>query len=472
MSAGDSKAPPPEAPGGQTVTVKEALAAARARQQAGQLDDARAICEQVLGVAPNYGPAHHLAGLVAYEQGEGPVALDHIRRALAATPDKRDLKVNYGRMLRGLGHLEEAAKQFRALRAAGSGETDIDELLFQTCKSLGHLAQNEVRMAASRTALEEALSIRPDDPETRFLYAGALLLDGDLENGLRHYEARWEMPDFPSERQVLPRPLWDGRDPAGRTILIYPEQGLGDSIQFCRYVPILNARGAKTILAAGPALNRLFGTLDGLDRIIDLKGELPAFDVHAPVMSLPHLCGTTLETIPGTVPYLSPDPAAVARWKERLAVMPGRRIGLVWGGNPKNPNDKRRSLSLDTLAPLLSLPGTSWVSLQADERRADLEALGEGAPLELGDDLGDFAETGAIIANLDAVVCVDTAVAHLAGALGHRTFLLLAHRPDWRWLLDRNDSPWYPSMRLFRQDRPGDWTAPLARLARVLQEEI
>ena len=472
MSGSDptERAPSPRT-GGRTMSVKDALAAARARQQAGEIDAARAICAQVLGVAPNYGPALHLMGLIAYDLGDGEVALDHLRRAAAATPDKLDLKINLARMLRGLGRLEEATEAFRELRAEQPDHAEIGELLFQTCKSLGQRTQNEGRIAESRTVLEEALSIRPDDPETRFLYAGALLLGGDLEHGFQYYEARWDVPDFPSERQDLPRPQWDGGDLTGKTILIYPEQGLGDSIHFSRYLPILKQRGARTVLAAGPALSRLFATLEGVDAVIDLKGSLPAFDVHAPIMSLPYLCGTTLESVPGAVPYLSADPAAVVRWRDRFASLPGRKIGLVWAGNPKNPNDKKRSLSLDALAPLLSLPGISWVSLQADERRGDLEALGAGAPLELGDDLGDFAETAAIIASLDAVVCVDTAAAHLAGALGHRTFLLLAQRPDWRWLLDRDDSPWYPSMTLFRQDRPGDWTAPVGKLAGILQEE-
>lgn len=453
------------------MSVKDALAAARAQQQAGKLEEAQAICAQVVAFAPNYAPALHLMGLVAYERGDREAGLTHLEQAAAAAPQKSDIQVNLGRMLRGLGRLEEAARIFRQLHRAAPEQTEVADLLFQTSQSLGRKAHDEGRLEASKTNLEEALAIRPQDPETQFLYAGTLLLAGALEEGFKRYEWRWQVADFPSERQPLARPQWDGSDPAGRTILIYPEQGLGDSIHFARYIPLLEQRGAKVVLAAGPALRRLFSTLEGLHQLIDLKAKLPAFDVHAPIMSLPHLCGTTLETVPGNVPYLRADPEAVATWRDRLANHPGRKVGLVWAGNPKNPNDKKRSLTIAELAPLLSLPGITWISLQADERRGDLAALGEGGPIELGDDLGDFAETGAIIANLDAVVCVDTAVAHLAGALGHRTFLLLAHRPDWRWLLGRDDSPWYPSLRLFRQDRPGDWSGPIAAVAKALEEE-
>ena len=472
----------------QTVTVKQALAAARKHQEAGALDKARRICGQVLAMAPRYGPALHLMGLIAYQDGEAEEGLDFLDRAAAASPDNPTIRLNQGRMLRGLGRLEEAASLLRPLLALAPESEEVRALLFEVRKGHGRQCQDDGRLDAAKLALEEALAIRPGDPETRFLQAGVLLLLGHLRDGFRHYESRWEVPGFPSSKQALPRPEWDGSDPAGKTILVYPEQGLGDSIQFCRYIPTLKARGARTILAAGAPLRRLFQTLEGLDQLIDLKQTLPPFDRHAPIMSLPHLCGTAGDSIPGAAPYLHPDPAAVAAWRRRFAGLPGKKVGLVWAGNPKHPKDKDRSIPLEALKPILAEPGITWISLQADGRRQDLSALGAAAPLDLGaaapldlgaaapldlgDDLGDFAETAAIVANLDAVVCVDTAIAHLTGAIGKRAFVLLAYRPDWRWLMERPDSPWYPTLRLVRQKEPGDWPSALERLATALNEEL
>ena len=464
----------------QTVTVKQALAAARKHQEAGALSKARWICGQVLAMAPRYGPALHLMGLIAYQSGEAEEGLDFLDRAAAASLDNPTVKLNRGRMLRGLGRFEEAASLLRSLLASAPESEEVRDLLFEVRKDHGRQCQDDGRLDTAKLALEEALAIRPGDPEARFLQAGVLLLLGHLRDGFRHYESRWEVPGFPSSKQALPRPEWDGGDPAGKTILIYPEQGLGDSIQFCRYIPTLKARGARTVLAAGASLRRLFQTLEGLDQLIDLKQTLPPFDRHVPIMSLPHLCGTAGDSIPGAVPYLHPDPAAVAAWRRRFAGLPGKKVGLVWAGNPKHPKDEDRSIPLEALKPILAEPGITWISLQADGRRQDLSALGAAAPLDLGaaapldlgGDLTDFAETAAVVANLDAVVCVDTAIAHLTGAIGKRAFVLLAYRPDWRWLMERPDSPWYPTLRLVRQKEPGDWPSALERLAIALNNEL
>jgi hypothetical protein len=270
------------------------------------------------------------------------------------------------------------------------------------------------------------------------------------------------------------QPRWRGEDIAGRTILLHAEQGFGDSIQFCRYVKMVAGRGAAVVLEVQPALKRLLTGLEGA-AVTAARGEgLPAFDVHCPLLSLPLAFATTPDTIPppGALPPIPAD--RIAAWKERLGQRghPGRpRIGIAWSGNPGHDNDRNRSIPLAAMPPLFALEA-DFVSLQKDGRDHDRDFLGRNAATiaHFGDDLTDFLETAALISLMDAVVCVDTSVAHLACALGRPTFILLPCVPDWRWLLDRNDSPWYPTARLIRQRRRGDWDEPIARVAAEVRD--
>jgi hypothetical protein len=296
-------------------------------------------------------------------------------------------------------------------------------------------------------------------------------MQGDLARGLAELEWRWQLPGYTSEGEAFFRTFWDGGNLAGRTILLHDEQGFGDTIHHARFLPLVKARGGRVILRCQPALGRLLAGLDGADQVLGIaRGEpLPAFDVHAPLMSLPHLLGTTLATIPANVPYLRPSPDDVTRWAARLAAdpdLPDFRVGLVWAGSPLHANDSRRSLSLDALE-VLAQPGASFYSLQKDAAAAAAATPPAGLRLiDLGPNLHDFAETAAAVSRLDLVITVDTAVGHLAGALGRPVWLLLSAVHDTRWMTEREDTPWYPTMRLFRQ-RPGETWGPVLQRVRA-----
>jgi hypothetical protein len=253
---------------------------------------------------------------------------------------------------------------------------------------------------------------------------------------------------------------------SGKTILLYAEQGVGDCLQFARYAPLVARRGARVLLAVHRELKAL---LSNLADAVFAEGEpLPPFDLRCPLLSLPLAFGTTLATIPDNVPYVHADAEQVARWQTRLGPSGSLRVGLAWSGNPAHKNDYRRSLAFDCLAPVLALPDVQFVSLQKKVRPADAERLRRSPLIDLAAELNDFADTAAVVASLDLVIAVDTAVAHLAGAMGKPTWVLLPFSPDWRWLLDRDNSPWYPTARLFRQPRIGDWASVIARVAEEL----
>lgn len=319
-------------------------------------------------------------------------------------------------------------------------------------------------------AYESALSYKPDHAGARWGVSLLRLLKGDFARGWIDYEARWEaVPAL--RRPNFPQPLWDGSDLKGRRILLYPEQGFGDLIQAIRYVSLVRAAGARSVVFAPPELRRLWQTHPDIDRIVTEADVQPEFDVHCPLMSLPRLFGTTLQTIPAPVPYLSADGSMSDLWKRRLSAQPpGLKVGLSWAGRPTHLNDRNRSLALSTLAPLGRLSGVRYYSLQKGE--AGQQAAAPPAGMQLVDwthEIRDFADTAALVVNLDLVICCDSAVAHLAGALGKPVWVLLPFVPDWRWQLDRDDSPWYPTMRLFRQTRTGDWPSVVERVARELQ---
>jgi hypothetical protein len=290
---------------------------------------------------------------------------------------------------------------------------------------------------------------------------------GDLATGFALYEARFEDPRLGTPARSLPWPRWSGVEPlAGQRILLHAEQGLGDTLQFARYAPLVAARGARVVLEVPAPLAGLLRPLDGVSAVIARGNPLPVVDCHCPLGSLPLALGTTLATIPASIPYLHADAVDVAAWQAQ----PGDRrprVGLVWAGNRRHRNDRRRSLPLAALAPLARGP---WqlVSLQKDLTLDDAQRLAGWQAIDAGPRLGDFAATAAALTALDLVVTVDTAVAHLAGALGRPAWVLLPHAPDWRWLLGRADSPWYPTLRLFRQPRPGDWARVVRQVADAL----
>ena len=306
-----------------------------------------------------------------------------------------------------------------------------------------------------------AIGAAKDFAHAHFNQALALLTVDDYRGGFAQYEWRWKRTGI--ARRSLGKPLWLGEYPLGRkTILLHAEQGLGDTIMFVRYAPLLARAGATVIVEVQGELKLLFANLEGVSVIA--RGEaLPAFDVHCPLGSLPLAFKTEPASVPAAIPYLRSDEQRLAKWRQRLAALPGRPVALAFAGNPDHINDRNRSIALSRLAPLLSTPDVRFISVQRDLRDTDREALGNAALTHLGDELADFADTTAVLALADLVITVDTSVAHLAGALGRPLWILLPFWPDWRWTLDRA-SPWYPNARLFRQGPDSDWDPVIAQV--------
>jgi len=295
---------------------------------------------------------------------------------------------------------------------------------------------------------------------------------GQFEIGWRKYESRWQKSEFAGLIQPFRQPRWTGaEDVAGKTVLLHAEQGLGDVIQFCRYAPLLAQRGAKVIVAAHRPLKPFLQTLRGVAQVICNGDPLPPFDFYSPLMSLPWAFGTRLETVPAEVPYLHPDPVRIERWAERLGPRRRMRVGLAWSGDPRLAHDHRRSIPVRTLEPLLAAPA-DFVCLSKFVREGDEEEMRRLGVLHFGEELTDFAETAALADHMDLIVSVDTSIAHLAGALALPLWLLIADPPEYRWMLEREDSPWYPTARLFRQHSRGDWPEVIARVSRSLREAI
>jgi hypothetical protein len=298
------------------------------------------------------------------------------------------------------------------------------------------------------------------------------LKQGDWARGWTEYEWRWRLPGM--RRRRLSRPMWDGRPLAGRRILLHPEQGLGDTLQFVRYAAVLQAAGAHVIVESPRSLTRLLSRCAGIDELVPAGTPLPDYDVHAPLLSLPRLLETQLTNIPAQVPYLNADPVGIERWRERLIPYCGLKIGIAWQGNPRHPNDHQRSMPLHHFAPLAKIPGVQLFSLQKQFGTQQLAGVASHFSVidlvrRADRRAGPFMDTAAIMKNLDLVITCDTAIAHLAGALAVPVWVLLAaNSSDWRWGYDTSRSPWYPTLRLFRQPQPGNWQETFQRVAAAL----
>jgi hypothetical protein len=316
------------------------------------------------------------------------------------------------------------------------------------------------------------VALDPSAPGPHFQLAETLLLRGEFTEGWREYEWRFRIAGAARPFPPCNRPQWDGTPLAGGKLLLVADQGYGDAIQFGRYIPWVCERCPDVVVAADPVMHPLIRQVSSAVQLVDRWDRCPPFAAYCPLSGLPRLHGTTLETIPGGVPYLHADPARTASWRARMQnlIQPDiRRIGIVWAGRPAHSNDCNRSATLAAFGPLADLDGTALISLQKDAGQAAIGSYFGRAPLlNLGAEIADFGDTMAIIEGLDLVVTVDTAVAHLAGAMGTPTWILLPYAPDWRWLLERDDSPWYPSVRLFRQSQAGDWSGVTRRAAEAL----
>jgi tetratricopeptide (TPR) repeat protein len=439
----------------------------------GRLAEAEASCRAALRIRPNDPDAHNTLGGTLWALGRLAEAEASCREALRLRPNFPEAHNNLGGALWALGRLAEAEASCReALRL----RPDYPEAHTNLGNTLGNLG----RLAEAEASCRAAIRLRPDDPDAHNSLAYPLLLAGRFEEGWQEYEWRWKTKYLSHGARDFPAPLWNGEAIGDRVILLHAEQGLGDTLQFCRYVPLMGAH-ARTVLEVQAPLVRLLSQLPGDIRIVAHGDSLPSFDLHCPLLSLPRAFGTTLDTIPAVTPYLAADPVCAAEWRERLAGLDGLqagglRVGLVWAGGQRleSPEfiavDRRRSIALNTMALLGEVSGVSFVSLQKDGPAAQAATPPQGMVLhDFTADLHDFADTAALIDGLDLVISVDTAVAHLAGALGKPVWLLNRFDTDWRWLLDRDDSPWYPRLRQFRQPSPGDWASALGAARDALQ---
>ena len=327
--------------------------------------------------------------------------------------------------------------------------------------------KDQGRVAEALAQAQQASHLHPGDPDLAWVLAVSHLLQGDLARGWQAHEARWQAKGFlaAAGRPATTQPQWTGEQPlAGRTILLYAEQGLGDTIQFLRYVPLVAQRAGTVLLHIQPAVVPVLGPLPANCRVLQAGEALPGHDLQCPLLSLPHAFRTTLADVPAAVPYLHADPARVEAWRDRLPAGDKPRVGIVWSGNPGHGNDRHRSIALSTFRAID--PGqVQFVALQPQVRERDQAALAQWSGLfDAGPQLRDFGDTAALLEALDLVVTVDTSVAHIAGALGRPVWILLPHVPDWRWMLERDDSRWYPTARLFRQPAVGDWASVVAQV--------
>ncbi len=402
-------------------------------QRLGRFDEAIAHLREALHRQPHYPDAEHNLGVTLRKSGRLDEALTHYQKRLARNPDATEHLINLGHVYTRLGQLDQALKRF-----------------------------------------EQALALQPDSPEAHTNRGILWLLRGDYSQGWAEYEWRLQQKNASAPR--WPQPRWDGSLKPEEALVLSVEQGVGDILQFIRYMPRVKERVGSVYLACRQPLIPLLSRCRGIDRLIAEGDTVPPVDLQAPLLSLPYILGTTLDNLPRQVPYLEADPNLSNHWKARLAVYPGLKVGLVWQGNPEHPDDAFRSLPLQQLEPLLGIPGVHYFSLQKGDGAEQLDALPAGSLIdwsaELDEGTGAFMDTAALLRHLDLLITVDTAIAHLAGGLGVRTWLMLAAVPDWRWLLDREDSPWYPTLRIFRQTTPGDWGPVVACLRTALEREM
>nr|WP_279331591.1 MULTISPECIES: tetratricopeptide repeat protein [unclassified Desertifilum] len=427
-------------------------------QEQGNYGDAEAYYRQVLTIQPKSASLHCNLGVVLHQQKRYAEAIDHYQQAIELNPEGAFIAYNnLGLALQEQDKISEAEACYRRAIALSPNYPDVHH-------NLGVVLMKQCRLEEAIAAYQTAIAQKPDFADPHFGLAATQLLQGNFRDGFAEYEWRWHIKG--NTPQQLAQPLWDGSPLEGKTILLYSEQGFGDTLQFIRYVSLVKAKGAQIIVDCHPPLIRLLSQIPEIDSLV-VRGEpLPPFDVQAPLLSLPHILGTTLETIP-------PPPQLPIPPTPHLPIPPSPhlKVGIVWAGSPNNKNDRTRSVSLSQFQPLFEIAGTEFYSLQKGENELSQHSQTYGVK-DLAPQITDFADTADAIAQLDLIITVDTAVAHLAGTLGKPVWLLLSYSPDWRWLLERTDSPWYPSLRLFRQPRFGDWESVFQQLRAELENRV
>jgi tetratricopeptide (TPR) repeat protein len=468
-------------------------------RELGKRNEALASFQQAVRFAPHFSVGHNNQGVALLQAGRLEEALDSFQHATRLAPDFAEAHQNAGIVRNRLGRLAEAGESFQKALALSPGAVEslvgLASVLYQQSSfeeaiatsrralelkpdhaeahnNLGQMLLETGQTDAALAEYERALLLKPDYPDAHWNRGLLLLLLGRFQAGWLEYEWRRVLKRMSFD--VLRRPLWDGSALNGRTILLHSEQGAGDIFQAIRFAPVVKMLGGSVVVSCPGRLLPILSRCPGMDRLVARESALPPFDVHAPLMSVPGILATTIETIPAAVPYVFAEPRLAECWRAELGAAPGLKIGIAWQGDPKFPGDRYRSIPLRSFAPLAKLDGVRLYSLQKGLGSEQLAGVAEQmAVTDLGPRLdessGAFMDTAAVMRSLDLVVTSDTSIAHLAGALGVRVWLAVTLMPDWRWLLGREDSPWYPTMRLFRQTRKGDWDGVFERMARELR---
>jgi len=452
---------PSEPAGSGAERIAQLMQVATAHNEAGRFDDAQSVLRHVLAEAPLHHTALHLMGIVAFKKGDPGESVQLIERSIALAPTAALYHRNIGEIYRVLGRLDEALVAGR--RAAALAPEDV-----HCYHNLAVVHYHRLELDDAIACGERAIALDPDFPGAHFGIAEAALLRGEFERGWKEYEWRLKLANAPPLLPQTEQPQWDGT-PIEGTLLVIADQGYGDVIQFARYIPWAAGRCGQLAVACSAELHPVVRQRLGAGLLFDHWERAPDFAAYSPLSSLPRLAGTQLDTIPAEIPYLRCDEAKRAHWAERLDSLTPRgyrRVGIVWAGRPTHHNDRNRSAELKVFEPLADIPGVVLVSLQKGGAQSQIGVYWGRAPLvSLGPDVRDYGDTMAILECLDQLVTVDTSIAHLAGAMGKKACVMLPYAPDWRWLLDRDDCPWYPTLRLFRQDAGRNWEDVLNRIA-------
>jgi tetratricopeptide (TPR) repeat protein len=433
-------------------------------QQQGRIDEAIDCYKKILSISPDHAETHNILGSAYQGKGKFDDAVACYQNAIRYDGNSFMAYNNLGAALRLQGNLDDAVASYQeALR--------IKPDFTAAMNNLGTALRDKGDLDEAISWYRKAIQLNPDFADAHWNLSFALLLAGDYEEGWREYEWVWKLKK-PIHR--LPHPVWDGADIQGKRILLYAEQGFGDVFQFVRYALMVRDRGCEVILGCQKELKSLLKSIPGVSSVVAFGEALQQFDVQCPLPSLPRIFNTTLDSIPCQIPYLHADIRTVEKWRDKLSLDNSTlNIGLAWAGSPGHLNDRNRSCPLRLFEPIARIDGLRLFSLQKEIHEMWTgDALAKLKLIDYSRDIEDFSDTAGIIMNLDLIISVDTAVAHLAGALGKTVWTLLPFAPDWRWMLNREDSPWYPTMRLFRQPSPGDWASVISKVHDELEKII